>query len=168
MNIDLTARELPTKGLQPGAFADVVQEEKYDQRRKKHIKVLTLIGELAATKSNGQRFNALATWNLDDDRGVKRLIEDLNTWQGTNALPDLSQFDPEAEFLGKPFVSEITATTEGGKKVARLKGFRPDPEKRVTVSAGFVRAKDRPQAAMTAHTAPQGAVLPPAQAPAAA
>jgi hypothetical protein len=65
IKIDLTARELPTKGLQPGVFADVVQGVKTDKRRKAY-KTLTLVGELQATKTNGQRFIAHATYNLDD------------------------------------------------------------------------------------------------------
>ncbi len=167
IKIDLTARELPTKGLQPGVFADVVQGVKTDKRRKAY-KTLTLVGELQATKSNGKRFIAQATYNLDDNRGVKHLLDDLKTWRGTNAIPDIGNFDPEAEFFGKPFLCDPIFGDEKGSKVIRLHGFRPDPEKGVTVSPGFVRAQDRPQAATAAHTSPQGEAQQPASVPTAA
>jgi hypothetical protein len=167
VKLDLTARELPTKGLQPGVFADVVQGVKTDKRRKAY-KTLTLVGELQATKSNGKRFIAHATYNLDDNRGVKHLLDDLKTWRGTNAIPDIGNFDPEAEFYGKPFLCDPIFGDEKGSKVIRLHGFRPDPEKGVTVSLGFVRAQDRPQAATAAHTSPQGEAQQPASAPTAA
>jgi hypothetical protein len=167
MKLDLTQRELPSTGLQPGVFADAVQGVKTDKRRK-GFRTLTLIAELAALKSNNRRFTAAATYNLDSNRGVKRLIEDLKSWRGSDALPDLSQFDPEAEFVGKPFVCDPTFADEKGRKVILLSGFRPDPEKRLTVSPGFVRAKDQQQPATAAHTSPQGEAQQPASAPTAA
>jgi hypothetical protein len=148
MSIDLTAREVPTKGPHHGVVADVVQEMQADKRKRK-FRTLKLVGELEALNSSGKRFIALATWNLDDDRGNRRLIEDLKTWRNVTELPHLDQFDPEAEFLHKPFVSEVTFHTEERRKVIRLKGFRPDPEGKVKVSDGFVRAKDKPVAPLT-------------------
>jgi hypothetical protein len=152
MAIDLTAREVPAKGqgLHRGVIADVVQETQSD-KRKRTFRTLTLVGELEALKSNGKRFVALATYNLDDDRGNRRLIEDLKIWRNVTELPNLDQFDPEQEFLGKPFVSELTFHAEDRRKVIRLKGFRPDPDKKVKVSEGFVRAKDKPQAPVQAE-----------------
>jgi hypothetical protein len=167
MRIDLTERELPAKGPQEGVFADVVQGVKSD-RRKKAFRTLTLVAQLAALKSNQQRFTAVATYNLDDNRGVKHLIEDLKVWRNSQAIPDLSQFDPEAEFIGKPFVCDPTFAEEGGKKVIRLSGYRPAPESKLAVSSDFVRAKDQTQAATAASASAQGAAPKPAQQPATA
>jgi hypothetical protein len=141
MKLDLTQRELPPKGVQHGIFVDVVEGEMADKRGKKY-KTLRLTAQIAAVKSNGQRFMAGTTYNLDDNRGVKRLIDDLKIWRGTSAIPNLDQFDPEAEFLGKHFVCEPKIVNEDGQKSIQLNGFRPDPEKRVNVTAEFVRAKD--------------------------
>ncbi len=167
MKIDLTARELPATGLQPGVFADVIQGSK-SNKRGKSFRTLTLVGELQATKSDGQRFIAYATYNLDDNRGVKHLIDDLKSWRGNNAIPDISQFDPELEFYGKPFVCDPTFADENGNKIIKLHGFRPDKDKHLTVSAGFKRANPQQQDAPAANAAPKAGDPQPASAPTAA
>ena len=138
MILDLTQREVPPEREQPGVFADVFETVKTD-KKDRHFKMLVLVGELAATKSNGKRFTAVASFNLDDTRGVNRLKETLKVWRGTDALPDLSKFDPETEFLGKGFLAEPAVEGKGGKRVIRLAGLKPSTGEPLTVSPDFVR-----------------------------
>jgi len=143
MILDLTQREIPDADAQPGVFADVVQVVKTDKRNK-HYNVLVLVGELAAIKSNGKRFTATASFNLDNSRGVNRLKEMLKDWRGSDALPDLGTFDPEKEFLGKGFIAEPVAEDKGGKRVIRLSGLKPSTGEPIAVSPDFVRAAQAP------------------------
>ena len=140
MKIDLTSREVPTPGEQPGVFADVVESTKTDKRGKV-FKYLVLVGELAATKSSGKRFTAITGYNLDDTRGIERLKADLKVWRGSNTIPDLSTFDPQSEFLGKGFLAEPTVLDKGGKRQIQFSGFkRYAGDNPIAVSADFVRA----------------------------
>jgi hypothetical protein len=143
MKIDLTQREVPPDREQPGVFADVIETVKIDKKNR-HFKMLVLVGELAATKSNGKRFTAIASFNLDDTRGVNRLKETVKMWRGSDALPDLSQFDPETEFLGKGFLTEPAVEGQCGKRVIRLAGLKPSTGEPLAVSPGFVRAAKAP------------------------
>lgn len=145
MKIDLTQREVPPSGELPGVFADVVQTVKTDKRNKSY-QVLVLVGELAAAKSNGKRFTASASFNLDDSRGINRLKETLKVWRGSDALPDLGDFDPETEFLGKGFIAEPAVEDKGGKRVIRLAGLKRGTGQPLTVSPDFVRAGQAPAA----------------------
>ena len=88
MQIDLTSREVPKPGEQPGVFADVIETSKTDKRGRTY-KYLVLVGELKATKSSGKRFTASCSYNLEDQRGLSSLREHLKTWRGTAELPDL-------------------------------------------------------------------------------
>ena len=139
MKIDLTEREVPPENEQPGVFADVVQMVKADKRNK-HYKVLVLVGQLEATKSNGKRFTATASFNLDNSRGINRLKEMLKEWRGSDALPDLGTFDPEQEFLGKGFLAEPAVEDKGGKRVIRLGRLKRSAGEPLAVSPDFVRA----------------------------
>ena len=143
MKIDLTEREVPPDSEQPGVFADVVQIVKTDKRNK-HYKVLVLVGELAATKSNGKRFTATAQFNLENSRGINRLKEMLRGWRGSDALPDLGTFDPESEFLGKSFMAEPAVEDKRGKREIRLARLKRGTGEPLTVSPGFVRAASAP------------------------
>lgn len=140
MKIDLTSREVPPANEQPGVFADVVPTIKTDKRGKK-FNYLVLVGELKATKSSGKRFVATAGYNLDDTRGINRLKEDLMAWRASDTVPDLSDFDPVAEFLGKGFLAEPTIVDKDGKRQVQFSGFRPYTGEPITVSPDFVRAK---------------------------
>jgi len=138
MKIDLTSREAPTPGEQPGVFADVVETVQTDKRNKKS-KYLVLTAELAATKSSGRRFTATTRFNVDDARGIRSLRENLQVWRGTDTLPDLTTFDPVAEFVGKTFRAEPTVHDEAGKREIRFSGFKPySGNSPLTVSADFV------------------------------
>jgi hypothetical protein len=144
INIDLTQREVPSPDEQPGVFADVVETVKTDKRNKQ-FKMLVLVGQLAATKSNGKRFTATAQFNLDNARGVNRLKETLKVWRGSDALPDLSQFDPEKEFLGKAFLAQPAVEDKGGKREIRLARLKRSSGDTLTVSPDFVRAGSAPK-----------------------
>jgi hypothetical protein len=146
MKIDLTERESPSDTEQPGVIADVVQVVKADKRNK-HYNVLVLVGQLAATKSNGKRFIAHVSFNLENSRGINRLKETLKVWRGSDTLPDLGDFDPEKEFLGKGFLAKPVAEDKGGKRIIRLAGLKPSTGEPIAVSPDFVRAA--PQAAAT-------------------
>jgi hypothetical protein len=139
MKIDLTQREVPSLDEQPGVFADVVKFVKTDKRGKS-FEMLVLVGQLAATKSNGKRFTANASFNLDDTRGVNRLKETLKVWRGSDALPDLGDFDPETEFLGKGFLTQPAVEDKGGKKEIRLARIKRSADQQLAVSPDFVRA----------------------------
>lgn len=138
MKIDLTSREVPTQGEQPGVFAKVHQTVQTDKRGRK-FSYLVLVGELKATKSSGRRFTATTRFNLDDLRGLNSLRENLQIWRGSNDLPSLTDFDPEAEFVGKTFLAEPTVHDDGGKREIRFSGFKPyTGESPLTVGADFV------------------------------
>jgi len=146
MKIDLTSREAPTPGEQPGVFAEVIKTVQTDKRNKKS-NYLVLVAELAATKSSGRRFTATTRFNVDDARGIRSLLENLQVWRGTDTLPDLTTFDPVAEFLGKTFLAEPTVHDNAGKREIRFSGFKPySGDSPLTVSEDFVRS-DAPVAA---------------------
>ena len=144
MILDLTSREVPSPDEQPGVFADVVETVKTDKKNR-HFKMLVLVGEFAATKSNGRRFTATASFNLDDTRGINRLKETLKAWRGSDALPDLSKFDPETEFLGKAFLAEPAVEDKGGKREIRLARLKRSTDQTLTVSPDFVRVGAAPK-----------------------
>ena len=145
MKIDLTSREFPSPGEQPGVFADVFTADQTDKRNRKY-KYLILVGELKATKTSGRRFAATTRFNLDDARGIKSLRENLQVWRGSDTLPDLTDFNPEAEFIGKTFLAEPVVHDQGGKREIRFSGFKPyTGDGPLTVSADFVRANPAPK-----------------------
>jgi len=147
MKIDLTSREFPTPGEQAGVFADVTTVPQADKRGRKYT-YLVLIGELKATKTSGRRFTATTRFNLDDARGIRSLRENLQVWRGSNALPDLTDFDPKKEFIGKSFVAEPVVHDDSGKREIRFSGFKPyTGDAPLTVSADFVRVSSTPAAA---------------------
>ena len=146
MKLDLTSREVPTPGEQPGVFADVVEAIKTDKKGRAY-NYLVLTGELAAAKSSGKRFTATASYNLDDSRGINRLKEDLKVWRGSDAMPNLSDFDPVTEFLGKGFLAEPIAVDKKGKRQIQFSGFKRYTGEPIAVSTDFVRAGQAPAAA---------------------
>lgn len=91
MKIDLTTREVPPDREQPGVFADVIETVKIDKKNR-HFKMLVLVGELAATKSNGKRFykgrptcvpllsewRSLRSWKANENRRI------VNTFRSTS------------------------------------------------------------------------------------
>jgi hypothetical protein len=138
VKIDLTTREVPPDGEQPGVFAEAVIVRKADKRNR-HYNALVLIGELAATKSNGKKFVAAASFNLENARGINRLREMLKVWRGTNDLPDLSSFDPEQEFLGKGFLAQPAVEDKGGKRELRLARLKRGIGEPIAVSPDYVK-----------------------------
>jgi hypothetical protein len=146
ITIDLTAREFPEPGEQPGVFADVVKVVQANKKGKK-FNYLVFVAELAATKTSGQRFIATTRFNVDDARGIRSLRENLQVWRGTDTLPDLKKFNPEAEFIGKTFFAEPTVHDEAGIREIRFSGFKPyTGDSPLTVSSDFVRASQAPAA----------------------
>jgi hypothetical protein len=142
MQIDLTTRETPTDKEHKGVFADVYQTPKKD-KRERESNYLELVGELEETKSNGKRFTAIASYNLDNARGINSLKKMLKIWRDVTTLPDLSDFNPEEEFIGKGFKARPTVSGKGGKRVIQITSFKPDDTgKPLTVSKDFVRLKD--------------------------
>ena len=138
MKIDLTSREVPKPDEQPGVFAEVVETKRADKRGRVY-NYLVLVGELAATKSSGVRFTALTGYNLDDARGIKELKADLKVWRGSDAIPDLKDFDPMEEFRGKTFLAKPTVVDKGGKRQIQFSSFkRYTGDQPLTVSAEFV------------------------------
>jgi hypothetical protein len=142
MKIDLTIREAPPEGPQVGVFADVIQGETKDKRGKT-FKTLTLLGQLVAVNSNGKRFVARKTYKVSDTRGVKKLIGDLKVWRGSDAVPNLDEFDPEAEFLGKPFTCDHSSIEEDGAKVIQIGNFKPNPEAKINAQ-DYTRKQGQP------------------------
>jgi hypothetical protein len=138
LKIDLTKREVPPSGELPGVFIKAEQVLKSDKRGKSN-NTLRLVGELEAVKSNGKRFIADATYNLDDTRGIDRLTKVLKIWRGSDALPDLGDFDPETEFVGKRFVAEPVVEDKGGKRLIKLTGIKPVNQP-TSSSTGVVQA----------------------------
>jgi hypothetical protein len=142
MKIDLTIREAPPEGAQTGVFVDVIPGETTDKRGKK-FKTLTLLGQLVAVNSNGKRFMARKTYKVDDTRGVNKLIGDLKVWRGSDALPNLGEFNPEAEFLDKPFTCDHSSTEENGAKVIQIGDFKPNSEAKITAT-DYARKPEQP------------------------
>jgi hypothetical protein len=123
MKIDLTSREVPKPDEQPGVFVSVVKTKRADKRGREY-NYLVLVGELAATKSSGKRFAAHTCYNLDDARGIKELKGDLQVWRGSDAIPDLNDFDPESEFVGKTFLAKPTVLDKGGTRQIYFSSFK--------------------------------------------
>jgi len=145
MNIDLTAREFPEPGEQAGVFADVVKTTQANKKGKK-FNYLVFVAELGATKSSGRRFTATTRFNVDDARGIRSLREKLQVWRGTETLPDLTKFDPVAEFVGKTFLADPTVHDEAGKREIRFSDFKPySGDKPLAISSDFVRAGAAPE-----------------------
>lgn len=145
MKIDLTAREAPNPDEQLGVFADVVQATKTD-RRGRNFSYLVVVGELAATKSDGKRFVASCSFNLDDERGLKSLRKQLQVWRDIKDIPDLGSFDPEKEFVGKTFLAKPAIAGKGKKREIQFSRFkRYTGDNPLTISADFVRANAAPQ-----------------------
>ena len=145
MNIDLTSREVPPEGEQPGVFADVIQTVKTDKRGRNYS-YLVLVGELAARKSSGKRFTATCSFNLHDARGLGNLRKLLQIWRNSDELPDLSGFDPEKEFINRAFLAKPTVMDKGGKRQIQFSTFGKCSDA-ITVSADFVRANATPRQA---------------------
>lgn len=143
LQIDLTRGELPAPGQQPAVWADVTEGTTTDKRGRSD-NTLTLVAELAATKSDGSRFTVSKTYTLNR-RGVNALRADLQRWRGGNnpSPEELRRFNPEVEFIGKATLVNIVHATEKGKTVAKVGDYAPDPQNLTKVSDTYIRAKDR-------------------------
>jgi len=139
MKIDLTSREVPPDMEQPGVFADVFEASWPDKKGRSH-RHLVLTAQLAATKTSRERFTATRAWNIEDTRGVNQLLEDLKVWRGSDELPNLKDFDPEREFIGKGCLIKPFAVSRGGKRQIQFTEFKPATGQAITVSSDFVRA----------------------------
>lgn len=138
LKIDLTTREVPPEGEQAGVFAEAIIVRKADKRNRQY-NALVLIGELTATKSNGKRFIATSSYNLDNARGINRLRETLKVWRGSDTLPDLGSFDPEKEFLGQKFLAQPTVEDKGGKRELRLARLKRGTGEPIAISPDYVK-----------------------------
>jgi hypothetical protein len=146
MKIDLTEREVPEPGDQLGVVADVFQTREKYKKRDKHYKALVIVGQLAATKSTGERFLVTSNFNLENSRDVNRLKKSVAALCGETAGANLKDFDPEVELIGKSFVTEPKAVDEDGTRELRfgpIKGYTGDSP--IAVTADFVREKNKPQ-----------------------
>jgi len=147
VKIDLTSREFPKPGKQPGVFVDVKEVEQANRRGKK-FKYLVLVAQLDATKSDGRPFEATTRFNVQDARGIRSLREKLQVWRGGKTPTDLKTFDPKAEFVGKKFLAEPDVYDKEGKREIRFSDFEPYPgDSPQTSSADSVSASkaDKPQ-----------------------
>lgn len=147
MKIDLTAREFPKPGEQQGVFVGAEEVEQANKRGKK-FKYLVLVAELAATKSSGKRFTATTRFNVQDARGIRSLREKLQVWRGSKTPPDLTDFDPKAEFVGKTFMTEPGVHDEAGKREIRFSDFKPyTGDSPLTPSVEFISTEkaEKPQ-----------------------
>ena len=130
--IDISERELPKEGTHYGVISGWIKGSVSD-KKKKEYPTRTLLIELEEKQSNGSPFTVQKTYKLDK-KGFTKLREDVNKWSGKELSADqFKRFRGPATFLGQSCIVEVEIGKEGSKPVTRVAGFKPDPEKHVTL-----------------------------------
>jgi len=117
--------------------------------------MLKLIIEIDREKSDKSRFIVGKRYTLNT-RGKRRLVADVQTWLGTQALSgdEMKKFSPEKVFLNKPCQATVTYETEDGQTVARAASYLAAGETKLTPSGKYVRSELTAPTADAVQTAP--------------